>query len=80
MKKQRQSRKPSRRGLRSARVKLGISQSDLARKLGYQHTTISRWESGTSTPSSTDLSKWTTELHRHARRLKRTDVAQKLSV
>jgi transcriptional regulator with XRE-family HTH domain len=36
--------------LRRRRDELGISQSDLARRLGVQQQTVSRWESGGSLP------------------------------
>ncbi len=37
--------------LRKARLELGLSQKDLAKKLGTTHVSISRWETGTIFPS-----------------------------
>ncbi len=38
-----------------ARIKKGISQADLARRIGVTHGVVSRWEAGTRRPSIDNL-------------------------
>ncbi len=40
--------------LKACREKLGLSQSELARKTSIQQANISRWENGTHSPNITD--------------------------
>jgi transcriptional regulator with XRE-family HTH domain len=42
---------------------LGISQSDLARRLGVQQQTVSRWENGDSVPRPVRIVQLAAELH-----------------
>ena len=39
----------------SARKKSGLSQEEVAEKLGVSRQTISKWENGTSDPSTSNL-------------------------
>lgn len=43
------------KNITSERIRMGISQKELADKLGVSLTTVSRWEQGRSFPSSADL-------------------------
>lgn len=43
------------KNITSERIRMGISQKELADKLGVSLTTVSRWEQGRSLPNSTDL-------------------------
>ena len=43
--------------IKMIREKLGLTQQEMASKLGYKMLTISRWERGERTPSLNDLSK-----------------------
>ncbi|MDY6916924.1 MAG: helix-turn-helix domain-containing protein [Chloroflexota bacterium] len=38
--------------MRDIRKRLGLSQEELARRLGISGTTVARWESGRSRPSN----------------------------
>lgn len=41
------------RKIRSVRRRLGLTQEDLARRLGVARATVTRWENGTRRPSRT---------------------------
>lgn len=43
--------------IREIRLKKGMTQSELARKVGVSLTTIANWENKTSTPSDTNMKK-----------------------
>ena len=45
-----------------ARIKKGISQEELAKKMGIKQPNIARWENGTASPSNESLEKIATAL------------------
>lgn len=43
--------------LKQKRENMGITQNDLAQKMGVKHNTISQWEAGVRSPKVKDLPK-----------------------
>jgi len=58
---------PDPAGRRLLRVRVGLSQGDLARALNVATPTISRWESGARDPGRQHLAAYLELLNRHTR-------------